>query len=83
MTLDDLKKAGFSDGILEVLSLLTHEESVPYMEYVAQIKHNPIAVKVKLADLRHNSDLTRLDTVDEKMLQRLEKYKSAIALLEE
>ena len=83
VTLDDLKKAGFSDGILEVLSLLTHEESVPYMEYVAQIKHNPIAVKVKLADLRHNSDLTRLDTVDEKMLQRLEKYKSAIALLEE
>ena len=82
VTLDDLRKVGFNNCIIDVLSLLTHEESVPYMDYIAQIKHNPIAVKVKLADLRHNSDLTRLDTVDEKMQKRVKKYKTAIALLE-
>jgi hypothetical protein len=38
---------------------------------------------VKLADLRHNSDLTRLDAVDQKALERVEKYRKAIAFLEE
>ena len=40
-------------------------------------------MKVKIADLKHNSDLTRLDIVDQKALQRVEKYKKAIALLED
>lgn len=44
---------------------------------------NFIATKVKLADLRHNSDLTRLDVVDEKAMKRAEKYKEAIKILEE
>ena len=39
-------------------------------------------MKVKLADLRHNSDLTRLDVVNEKALKRAEKYKEAIEILE-
>ena len=58
-------------------------EGVDYMAYVSQIKSNPIAKAVKLADLKHNSDLTRLDVVDEKALSRREKYLKAIALLEE
>ena len=53
------------------------------MEYVRAVKTNAIATKVKLADLRHNSDLTRLDIVDEKAMKRAEKYKEAIKLLEE
>ena len=51
-------------------------------DYVAGIKENPIAKTVKLADLRHNSDLSRLDSIDEKALERIEKYRQAIALLE-
>ena len=47
------------------------------------IKNNPIAKAVKLADLKHNSDLTRLDVADEKALSRREKYLKAIKLLEE
>ncbi len=83
LTLDDLKNMGFSSEIVDALALLTHDDSVDYLEYVKMIKANPIATAVKLADLKHNSDLTRLDIVDEKVLSRVEKYKKAIALLQE
>ena len=82
-TLNDLREMGFPEEVIEALALLTHEKTVPYMEYVARIKQNPIAVAVKLADLRHNSDLTRLDHPGEKDLARVEKYRKAIRLLEE
>lgn len=81
ITFEDLSKEGFPDEIIAALKLMTHDKSVPYMDYVKQIATNPIASAVKLADLRHNSDLTRLDVVDEKALARAEKYKQAIALL--
>ncbi len=82
LTFEDLKKQGFNDEIIKALMLLTHEKSVPYMEYVGEIKKNKIATKVKLADLRHNSDLTRLSVVDEKALERKAKYEKAIKFLE-
>ena len=80
-TLDDLRQMQFPEVVLSALELLTHRDAVPYMDYVARIKENPIAKAVKLADLRHNSDLSRLDCVDDKALQRVEKYKQAIELL--
>jgi (p)ppGpp synthase/HD superfamily hydrolase len=83
ITFEDLKEQGFSDEIINALKLLTHDKNTPYMEYVGEIKKNKIATKVKLADLRHNSDLTRLSVVDEKALKRKEKYEKAIKFLEE
>ncbi len=82
ITFEDLAKQGFGDEIISVLKLLTHDDGVDYMEYVGKIKSNPTAVKVKLADLKHNSDLTRLDNVDEYAIKRNEKYKKAIDFLE-
>ena len=82
-TLDDIQKLGFPSEVTDALSKLTHDAATPYMEYVREIRTNPIAKKVKLADLMHNSDLSRLDTVDEKALKRIEKYKMAIELLSE
>ena len=82
-TLDDLRAMGFGDEVMETLSYMAHDPAVPYMEYVAKIRENDIARRVKLADLRHNSDITRLDTVDRKALDRVEKYAQAIRLLEE
>ena len=82
-TFDDLMRMGFPDRVIEVLKLLTHEDGVPYMEYVRRLSSDPAARSVKLADLMHNSDLTRLDTVDEKALLRVEKYRQAIQLLSE
>ena len=82
-SLCDIKKMGFSDNIIDALALLTHNESDPYMDYIAKIKRNPIARIVKLADLHHNSDLSRLDCVDEKAKKRVQKYTKAIRLLEQ
>ena len=81
-TLADLGAMGFPKAVLDALALMTHDKSVDYMDYVRAIRPNPIARAVKLADLRHNSDLSRLDTVTEKDLARREKYRQAIALLE-
>lgn len=78
ITFDRLSELGFTNEIIEALKLLTHDDSVPYMDYVKEIAKNPIAKAVKLADLAHNSDLTRLDVVDEKALKRTEKYKQAL-----
>lgn len=81
-TLEDLKAMGFPNNVIDALALMTHDPRVPYMEYVKAISENPLATKVKLADLRHNSDLSRLDSVDDKALFRVKKYAAAIELLE-
>lgn len=83
ITFDDLSAMGFPQDVTDVLKLLTHEKSVPYMEYVKKISTNPVATKVKIADLRHNSDVTRLDVLDEDMKKRFEKYRQALAILSE
>ena len=82
-TIQDLVNMGFDKNVTDAIMLMTHADNVEYMDYVCNIKENSIAKQVKLADLKHNSDLTRLDTVDEKALARREKYLKAIALLEE
>ena len=81
-TLDDLRKMGFNDSVLAAINLMTHEDGVPYMDYVEKIKANLVAKTVKLADLRHNSDMTRLDVVTPRDQERAEKYLAAINLLE-
>ena len=80
-TLTDLEAMGFPQAAIDAIALMTHADDVPYMDYVAKIKENPIARAVKLADLRHNSDTTRLDTVTDKDLARVEKYRAAMELL--
>ena len=82
-TIEDLTEMGFEKSVTDALRLLTHDEAVDYMDYVRSIKVNSIAKAVKLADLKHNSDLSRLDNVDEKALRRREKYLKAIEILEE
>lgn len=81
-TIEAIKSFGFNDEVIEAISLLTHDEKVPYLEYVLKLKSNPIAKAVKLADLMHNSDLSRLETITERDLKRTEKYKNAIQILE-
>lgn len=78
---DDLRKYGFGDDVIEALRLLTHNPEEDYFVYVNRIKSNHIAKAVKLADLKHNSDLSRLDSVKQKDVNRAEKYQKAIRLL--
>ena len=81
VTLDDLRREGFSESVIENIQLLTHEDDTPYEEYVERIKPHPLARKVKLADLEDNSDIRRLSGIEEKDLQRLKKYHRAWQIL--
>ena len=81
-TLEDIEKKKFGAHIIEALRLLTHDKDVPYLDYIRALKDNPITKKVKLADLEHNSDTSRIPwelTVED--LERLEKYRRAIEIL--
>ena len=80
-TLEDIAAEGFGQEIVEAVALMTHEDDVPYLDYVAKLKDNPIARAVKLADLAHNSDQSRLGEIDDETEERLEKYKEAIKIL--
>lgn len=80
-TLRDLTSQGFPRVVTDAVALLTHDDRVPYMEYIERIKSNPIAAKVKIANLEHNSDLTRLDVVNSAALERVEKYRKALFML--
>ena len=82
-TLEDLRAMGFEAAVIDALALLTHDPKEPYMDYVARIKENPVAKAVKLADLKHNSDRTRLapHEVNEWVIAREKKYRAAMRLL--
>lgn len=83
VTLDDLAKE-FPSDVVAAVALLTHDKHTDYFEYVKEIKKSPIARMVKLADLNHNSDESRLDgsglTADQIAYWR-KKYTKAKAIL--
>ena len=81
LTFGDLDSMGVSPEVLAPLRLLTREPGVPYPEYIGRIKADPVAKAVKLADLSHNSDLSRLPTVGVEDERRAEKYRRAIEQL--
>lgn len=83
VTMETLE-AQFPREVIDVLRLLTHEEGTDYFEYVRAIRSNPIAVKVKLADLAHNSDQSRCvgsDLPEEKLSYWRDKYAKAREIL--
>jgi len=72
--LQALRDIGFSARVVQALDLLTHRKGVPYDEYIKPIAFNIDATKVKLADLKDNSDITRLKGLSKKDFDRMEKY---------
>jgi (p)ppGpp synthase/HD superfamily hydrolase len=84
LTPEALRNAGISQEVLAVLDLLTHRPGEPYMDYIRRLAPDPIARKIKLADLRHNGDMTRLGPEDqEKVCYFRKKYAPAVAYLTE
>lgn len=71
----------FGDEIVDTLLLFTHRDGESYEEYIEKISKSELATKVKIADLTHNSDLTRLKTVTDKDIQRYNKYQKSIEYL--
>lgn len=81
VTFDELAAEGFCAEVLDALRLLTHDDAVPYADYIEQVKTHPIATEAKLADLEDNMDIRRLQEVDEKAAGRFKKYLAAHRLL--
>lgn len=81
VTLEQLDMTGFPQEVLDALRVLTHSSGVDYFKYIEEIGKNEIAIDVKLADLEHNSDLSRLDEITEKDIARVEKYKKSMVYL--
>ena len=82
ITLEILSKY-FNDDIITALRVLTKKENDDYVMYIKRVKTNKLAAKVKIKDLEHNRDLTRLDEVTEKDKKRSLKYWEAIRYLED
>lgn len=70
----DLRILGYSERVLKALDLLTHRKGIPYDDYIKAISLNEDTTKVKLADLKDNSDITRLKGLTKKDFDRMEKY---------
>jgi (p)ppGpp synthase/HD superfamily hydrolase len=79
----DLRKEGFSPVVLEAIKLLTHEDEVPYMDYVARVAAHPVARSVKLADLEDNMNLREIPEMTERDCARSRKYHTAWKRLKE
>ena len=82
-TLDDLRREGFSDEVLNAVDCLTHREGEgeDYWDYIKRAGNDPIAIKVKLADLLDNLNPNRLDKVTEEDEKRFERYRKAQKML--
>ena len=82
-TLEDLRKEGLPEEVVQAVGILTKKRNENYEEYILRVKQNPLARQVKLADLQHNSDLSRLANVTDRDRKRVAKYQKAISFLSE
>ena len=80
-TAEELLLAGLPETVVAAVQILSKKKGQDYQTYLENVKSNPLARVVKLADLKHNSDLSRLRSVTDNDLERLEKYKRAIDYL--
>lgn len=81
ISLDDLISHGFSEPIVEAIDCLSRREGESYEEFIKRISINILARKIKIEDLKDNMDLTRLDSVSDKDLDRIVKYHRALRVL--
>ena len=81
ITAEELLIAGLPEEIVTAVKVLTKKPMQDYQVYLETVKKNSLARVVKLADLKHNSDLSRLTSITEKDRERLKKYKKSIDFL--
>ena len=83
LKITDLVQQGFPDFIIKAIAAITKLVGEPYEDYILRVKSNPIAYKVKIADVTHNMDLSRIANPTEKDFQRLEKYQNVLQELQQ
>ena len=83
-TLERLRAEGIPNAVVEAVAFLTKrpEEEGDYEAFIRRAARNPIACRVKFADLEDNMDLSRIAAPGERDFRRVEKYRKAKALLE-
>lgn len=81
VTVETLKNMEFKPHIVESIKVITKDKKQSYSDYLKNIKQNNLATKVKIEDLKHNSNLTRLKEVTIKDIKRQGKYKDALLYL--
>lgn len=95
VTLDELQEKGYSEEIVRAVEALTkkidpgaagtgfydEKGTEKYSHFILRVKENPLATKVKIADLKHNADLGRLPKVEAYDLKRLDRYNRALQFL--
>ena len=81
ISLEDLRKEGFSEAVLSAIEAVTKVPGESYEDFVERAAQNPIGRVVKLADLEENSDLSRIASPSWEDLERIEKYRRAIGRL--
>jgi (p)ppGpp synthase/HD superfamily hydrolase len=82
-TLDRLRAEGFPEHIVEALWSVTKRDGEDYESFVRRAAANRIGRRVKLADLHDNCDLSRIAAPSDRDLQRIDKYRRAIDLIEQ
>jgi (p)ppGpp synthase/HD superfamily hydrolase len=80
-TVEDLRKAGYSQKILRSLDYLTKRDGEEYDQFIKRVKRNPLARKVKIADIEDNLDLARIERPKKRDFMRIEKYRRALSEL--
>ena len=81
-SIEDIESEGFSKDIIDALKIITKPDDMDYMEYIEYVSSNELASRVKMADLKHNMDITRLDNPTDYDIRRVDKYKKALEYLE-
>ncbi len=82
ITLEDLKEMGFTYRIVNSIRILTKSKDISYEDYLKSVKKDSNAWHVKMADIKHNMDISRIPEPTAKDFARIEKYKKALAFLE-
>lgn len=77
-TLHDM---GIPYDVVEAVELLSKPKWEPYLDYIERVKVNPLAREVKVEDLKHNMDMSRIQNPIDKDYKRTEKYKKAFEIL--
>ena len=85
LTAADLVEAGLPEEVVEAIVVLTHEDGneEAYLDYIRRVAGNKLAARVKKEDLKHNMNMSRIQSPTEKDRKRCAKYKKALRLLEE
>ena len=81
VTFEDLEREGFAAEVISGLRSVTKVAGESYEDFVARAARDPVGKAVKLADLMENSDLSRIAQPSQKDLERVAKYRRAIAYL--